>query len=301
MILLDYNQIALGVLTSPEFKPQLSGGDVETVKNLVRHATISTILSYKKKYGSKYGQVIIACDGRQYWRREVFPYYKAGRKKSRDNSDLNWKLIFDCLSEMRSDIKDVFPYPVIHIDRAEADDVIAVLTEWAQNNELIEQGLETEPQPILIVSSDKDFKQLHLYHGVKQWSPIQKKFVSATKKEIQEYKIQHIVKGDTGDGIPNLLSQDNVLITEGERQKPVSAKRLAEFIEQGKDACRTDEERRNWDRNEILVSFSRIPEDLKETIIQEYIQTQPKVDRNKIMNYLIKNKCRLLLNNLEEF
>jgi hypothetical protein len=300
MILLDYSQIALSVLTSPEFKAQLSG-DEETVKNLVRHATISTILSYKNKYGSKYGQVVIACDGRQYWRREVFPYYKAGRKKNRDNSDLNWKLIFDCLSEMREDIKQFFPYRVIHLDRAEADDVIAVLTEWAQDNELIEQGLESEPQPILIVSSDRDFKQLHLYPNVKQWSPIQKKFVTATKKEIQEYKIQHIVKGDPGDGIPNMMSRDDILVTEGERQKVVSSKRLEEFFQLGKDACKTDEERRNWDRNEVLVSFSRIPTDIKDAIIKEYIQSVPKVDRMGIMNYLIKHKCRLLLNSLEEF
>lgn len=300
MILIDYNQIALSVLTSPEFKVQLNG-DEETVKNLVRHATIATILSYKKKYGGKYGQVVIACDGRQYWRREVFPYYKAGRKKSRDNSDLNWKLIFDCLSEMRSDIKEFFPYRVVHLDRAEADDVIAVLTEWAQNNELIEQGLETESQPILIVSSDRDFKQLHLYHNVKQWSPMQKKFVTSTKKEIQEYKIQHIVKGDVGDGIPNMLSRDDILVTEGERQKVVSSKRLEEFFQLGKDACRTDEERRNWDRNEVLVSFSRIPTDLRDAIVNEYIQSEAKVDRMKIMNYLIKHKCRLLLNSLEEF
>lgn len=301
MIILDYNQIALSVLTSSEFKPKLSGGDEEVVKNLVRHATIATILSYKKKYGGKYGKVVIACDGREYWRKEVFPYYKANRKKNRDNSDLNWKLIFDCLSEMRSDIKEYFPYRVIHLNRVEADDIIAVLSEWAQDNELIEQGLDSEPQPILIVSSDRDFKQLHIYNNVKQWSPMQKKFVTATKKEIQEYKIQHIVKGDVGDGIPNMMSRDDVLVTEGERQKVVSAKRLEEFFERGKDACRTDEERRNWDRNETLVSFSKIPEDIKRDIIREYIQSNPKVDRMGIMNYLIKHKCRLLLNNLEDF
>jgi hypothetical protein len=300
MILIDYSQIALSVLTTPEFKSKLNG-DEETVKDLVRHATIATILSYKKKYGGKYGQVVIACDGRQYWRREVFPYYKASRKKNRDKSDLNWKLIFDCLSEIRNDIKEYFPYRVIHLDRSEADDIIAVITEWAQSNELIEQGLETEPQPILIVSSDKDFKQLHSYHDVKQWSPMQKKFVTSTKKEIQEYKIQHIVKGDVGDGIPNMMSRDDILVTEGERQKVVTAKRLEEFFELGKDACRSDEERRNWDRNEMLVSFSKIPEDIKTSIVNEYIQNVPKVDRMKIMNYLIKHKCRLLLNSLEEF
>jgi len=301
MIILDYNQIVLSVLTTPEFKSQLSSEDTDIIKNLVRHATLSTILSYKKKYSSKYGQLVIACDGRKYWRKEHFPYYKSGRKKSRDSSELNWKLIFDCLSEIRDDLNKVFPYQVIHLDRTEADDIIAVLSEWLQNNELVTQGLESEPQQILIVSSDKDFKQLHLYGNVKQWSPIQKKFVTSTKKEIQEYKIQHIVKGDAGDGVPNILSNDAVLITDGVRQKPVSSKRLDEFYDLGRDACRTDEERRNWDRNELLVSFTRIPDDIKRGIINEYINNKPRTDRMGIMNYLIKNKCRLLLNNLEEF
>lgn len=300
MILLDYNQVALSVLTCSEFKPQLAQGDEETVKNLVRHATLSTILSYKKKYGDKFGKMVIACDSRNYWRKEVFPHYKANRKKNRDASDLNWKLIFDCLSEMRNDIQTIFPYKVMNVDRAEADDVIAVLTEWVQDNELIEQGLETESQPVLIVSSDKDFKQLHTYKGVKQWSPFLKKFISATKKEIDEYKIEHIIRGDAGDGIPSVLCADDFLVNKEEHGRaPAVTKKIIEKYSNLNNL--NESELTRYCRNKTLVSFECIPKDVKESIITEYLNNNVKLDRMKIMQYLMTHKCRLLLDRIEEF
>ena len=166
MILVDYSQVALSAILS--FQRELKGTESE-VKNLIRHVTLSTIKSYKKKYGKDYGQIVICCDGRKYWRREFFEHYKAGRKKARDASDLDWGLIFDTLSEMRDDLSKHFPYKVMHIERCEADDIIAALTKWAQENELITEGLIEESQKILILSSDKDFKQLQLHPNVKQW------------------------------------------------------------------------------------------------------------------------------------
>ena len=162
------------------------------------------------------------------------------------------------------------------------------------------RGLEEEPQNILILSSDKDFKQLQSYKNVKQWSPMQKKYITATAKEIAEYKIEHIVKGDTGDGIPNILSKDDVFIL-NERQKPISAKRLKEFIDNGFDACKTSEERRNWQRNSCLVDFSFIPEDVSNLIIETYLNTKVNNDKMKIMNYLMEHRCRLLLDEIEDF
>jgi hypothetical protein len=188
----------------------------------------------------------------------------------------------------------------MHIDRAEADDIIAVLTKHLQENELIQQGLVEEPQKILILSSDKDFKQLQLYDTVKQWSPMQKKYVTATQREIIEYKIEHIVKGDAGDGVPNILSGDDVFMN-AERQKPVSAKRLQEFFENGFTACRNDEERRNWHRNSTLVDFQHIPEDVSKMILDSYISNKPTGDKMTVMNYLMENRCRLLLDELEDF
>jgi len=297
MILIDYSQVALAAILT--FQRELKGSESE-VKNLIRHVTLSTIKSYKKKYGKEYGEIVICCDGRKYWRKEFFEYYKGMRKANRDKSDLDWSLIFDTLSEMRTDIAKYFPYKVLHIDRAEADDIIAVITKYAQDNLLIQQGLVEEPQKILILSSDKDFKQLQLYPTVKQWSPMQRKYVTATQKEIIQHKIEHIVKGDAGDGVPNILSKDDVFMV-GERQKPMSAKRLQEFFENGFIACKNDEERRNWQRNATLVDFDFIPEDVSKTIINEYLNNKPTGDKMAIMNYLIEHKCRLLLDELEDF
>jgi hypothetical protein len=297
MILIDYSQVALAAILT--FQRELKGTESE-VKNLIRHVTLSTIKSYKKKYGKEYGDVVICCDGRKYWRKEFFEYYKGMRKSNREKSDLDWGLIFDTLSEMRTDLVKYFPYKVLHIDRAEADDIIAVMTKYVQENELVQEGLVEESQKILILSSDKDFKQLQLYPNVKQWSPMQKKYVTATKQEIIEYKIEHIVKGDAGDGVPNILSKDNVFM-EGERQKPMSAKRLQEFFDNGFIACKNDEERRNWHRNATLVDFDFIPEDVSKTIIDSYLNTKPTGDKMAIMQYLIDHKCRLLLDELEDF
>ena len=297
MILVDYSQVALAAILT--FQRELKGTESE-VKNLIRHVTLSTLKSYKKKYGKEYGELVICCDGRKYWRKEFFEFFKGMRKSNRDKSDLDWKLIFDTLSEMREDISQHFPYRVMHIDRAEADDIIAVMTQYLQENLLIQEGLVEEPQKILILSSDKDFKQLQLYPTVKQWSPMQKKYITATKKEIIEHKIEHIVKGDTGDGVPNILSKDDVFM-KGERQKPVSAKRLQEFFDNGFIACRNDEERRNWHRNTTLVDFDHIPPDVKESIIVSYISSKPKGDKMSIMNYLMEHRCRLLLDEIEEF
>jgi hypothetical protein len=297
MILIDYSQVALSTILT--FQRELKGTESE-VKNLIRHVTLSTIKSYKKKYGKEYGEIVICCDGRKYWRKEYFEFYKASRKKNRDASDLDWKLIFDTLTELREDIAKHFPYRVIHVDRAEADDVIACMTRWVQENQLVQEGLVEEPQKVLILSSDKDFKQLQLYPNVAQWSPMVKKFITASKKEIKEFMIEHIVKGDAGDGIPNILSKDDVFVL-GERQKPVSAKRLAEFIELGYDACRTDDEKRNWKRNSVLVAFDNIPPDVDEQIVVTYLNNKPTGDKMSIMNYLITHKCRLLLDDLEDF
>lgn len=301
MILVDYSQVALAAILT--FQRELKGTESE-VKNLIRHVTLSTIKSYKKKYGKEYGELVICCDGRKYWRKEFFEHYKASRKKNRDASSLDWHLIFDTLNEMRQDIAKHFPWRVVHVDRAEADDVIAVMTKWAQTNGLVEQGLINEPQKVLILSSDKDFKQLQLAPfssgNVRQWSPMQKKYIQASNKEIVDFTIEHIVKGDAGDGIPNILSKDDVFVV-GDRQKPVSAKRLAEFIEHGYDACKTDEERRNWHRNSTLVAFKHIPEDVEASIIETYISSKPTGDQMSVMNYLIEHRCRLLLDEVQDF
>ena len=289
MILLDYSQVCVAAILA--FSADLKKGSETEKKDLIRHVALNSIKSYKKKYGKDYGQMVIACDGRNYWRKEYFANYKGQRKKAREESDLDWKFIFETLNEIREDLKEHFKYKVIHVDRCEADDVIAVLTQSTQ-----EFG---QHEPVMIVSSDKDFKQLHVYDNVKQFSPMLKKQIVVNKKELHNWMIEHIVKGDAGDGIPNIMSKDDVFML-GERQKNVSSKRLEEFYKDGMVACKTDDERRNWTRNVHLINFGFIPDDIKESIMAAY-EVPPKGDKNAIMNYLIKNRCRNLLNEIEEF
>lgn len=273
------------------FSSDLKKGTDIDKENLIRHVVLSSIKSYKKKYGKEYGDIVIACDSRNYWRKEVFAHYKGSRKKAREASELDWSFIFNTLSKIKADLIEYFPYKVISVDRCEADDVIAVLTESTQ-----EFG---QYENVMIVSSDKDFKQLHKYDNVKQYSPMLKKLINVSQKELKAWLIEHIVKGDAGDGIPNIFSNDDVFMV-GERQKPVSAKRLAEFVSVGFAACKSEQERINWSRNVQLVDFAYIPMDVKDSIMAAF-EVTPKGDKNAIMNYLIKNKCRLLLDEIQEF
>lgn len=290
MILIDYSQVALANILS--FKHELKG-DENSIKNLIRHTVLSTLKYYKKRYGAEYGEMVICADGRHYWRRDQFKFYKAHRKKAREESDLNWQLIFDTLSEIRDDLANHFPYKVIHLDKAEADDIIGVLVKMTN-----EFG---EFQQNMIISSDKDFKQLQKYGNVKQFSPMQKKSVVLKQNEYDTFLIEHIVRGDPGDGIPNILSEDDIIMQEGARQRPITQKILKRFFAKGRDACETEEERTRWDRNEQLVDLNKIPTDISETILSQYLNNKPKGDKMSVYNYLIANRCRLLLDEIEEF
>ena len=289
MILIDYSQVCMAAIMA--FQGEIRKGTPEESKDLIRHVAVSSIKSYKKKYGREFGDVVICCDGMGYWRKEVFAHYKGMRKKSREASDFDWKFIFNTLSEIREDLRTEFPYKVLNVQRCEADDLIAVLTESTQ-----EFG---KNEKVMIVSSDKDFKQLHKYENVKQFSPMLKKLVVVNKKELSQWMVEHVVKGDAGDGVPNILSADDTFMS-GTRQKPVSAKRLEEFFAKGYDACATDEERRGWKRNATLVDFAFIPEELKDDVMNAY-EAPALGDKNSVFNYLVKNKCRVLLDEIDEF
>lgn len=298
MIILDYSQVALSNIFQFQSDLKKTNTNRDEAVNIIRHAILTGVKFYKKKYAQEYGEVVIACDGRNYWRKDIFPYYKAGRSKTRAQSDLDWKLIFDTISQIREELAENFPYKVVHVERAEADDVIATLCKWTQTNGTVDRGMFEEKQPVMIISSDGDFKQLHKYDNVKQWSPIQKKVVSCPNPKA--YLAEHIAKaGD--DGIPNVLSPDDVFVTEGTRQNKMTSKKLEAFVELGRDACENDTQRRNWDRNNALINLDLIPAEVEQQIVDTYTGMTPVNDKMKIMNYLIKNRCRLLLDDIEEF
>ena len=244
IILIDFNQTLISNLMS-----QISSNPTaELSEDLIRHMVLTSILSYKRKFSDKYGKMVFCTDDKKYWRKEFFPYYKANRKKMRDASKHDWNLIFNTLNKIRDEIADRFPYTVIRVEGAEADDVIATMCKYSQTNMLTQQGFDEIKEPILILSGDKDFLQLQKYPNVHQYSPILKKFL--VEKEPQKYLLEHILTGDSGDGIPNFLSNDAVFVTDGQRQKPIRKEKLAEWVSAENPELLFDETMlRNFKRN----------------------------------------------------
>jgi 5'-3' exonuclease len=293
MIVVDYSQTAISNLMA-----EIGGRtDIEIQVPLLRHMIINSIRGYKQKFGKDYGELVIACDNMRYWRKELFSFYKAGRKKAREDSGLDWKVIFEALNMIREELNLFFPYKVIDVDGAEADDIIAVLAKWSQTNDTNNLLFE-EPKPFLIISGDHDFIQLHKYENVKQYSPIQKKFVRSEQSP-ERYVFEHIIRGDKGDGIPNVLSADNSLV-EGIRQKPISTKKIEQWYKDQDELPQDAEFKQNYERNKKLISLEHIPEEIQQRIINTF-EGQPRKDKSKLLDFFVDNKMKNMLEVIEEF
>lgn len=282
MILLDYSQIAISNIIVQKLNDE----------SMIRHMILNSIRMYNKKYRNEYGQMVICADGMNTWRKEFFPYYKASRKKGREESSQDWHEIFRILHLVRDEIKDNLPYKVLHMEGIEADDIIGSLTMRTQ-----EFG---NHEPIMIVSSDKDFIQLQKFSNVKQFSPIQKKMV--TDSNPRQYLWNHILRGDSGDGIPNVLSDDDTFIEEGKSQSPLRQQKIDTWIENADNLKDHMDETtyRNFQRNKKLIDLTDIPEHLQQLIINTYDE-QSLAPKMKVLNYLIKKRCNQLIEVVEEF
>jgi hypothetical protein len=295
MIVIDYNQVAIGA-----FMAEIRGRtDIDVNLPLLRHMILNTIRSYNVKHKNKYGEVVIACDNRHYWRRSIFPYYKAGRKATRESSGMDWNSIFDALNIVREELDEVFPYPVINVDGAEADDVIGTLAELSQTigEESVLFG-DITPDPFLIVSGDHDFQQLQKYSNVSQWAPAQKKWVKI-KVPAQEVLMEHIIRGDKGDGVPNMLSPDNCFV-EGIRQKPIRKAQVDKWVKMKPEEWVTGDMASGYVRNSQLVDLTKTPQDIKDAIINSY-EAQTNKNKSHLLNYFIKNKMKHMIDIIDEF
>lgn len=286
MILIDLNQVLLSGIMA-----QIAGQKkLKLEEGLVRHMILNVLRTHVKNFKNEYGEVVLCCDNRKYWRKEFFPFYKAGRKKSREKSDLDWHLIFDMLSKFKIELKENFPYKVIDVEGAEADDIIGTL---APRHVMHEN--------ILIVSSDGDFLQLQMYNGrsdykIKQYNPAQKKFV-ISENPLEELKMK-IITGDKGDGIPNIISPSDCFVREV-RQTPITKGKMDKFLKEHYSDY-DDMAKTGFTRNQTLIDLSLIPGDIKEKIINTYDEVKP-ASRSKLLNYFIENKLKNLMDVIEEF
>ena len=255
---------------------------------MVRHMILNSLRMYRQSYFREYGELVISYDSKHYWRRDYYPEYKASRKKTRNNSGHDWDDIFECLNMIKEEITDNFPYKVLEVYGAEADDIIAALC----------LELEFDNGNTLILSGDKDFVQLQTYNNVKQYSPITKKFIN--NGDPAEYLYEHILKGDTSDGVPNVLSPDNTFV-DGLRQKPLSKKKIAEWAGPlCEQLLPNDEVRRNFQRNKKLIDLRESPKELFLECLKAY-EDAPEGDRSKLLNYFIENRLQELMNSIGEF
>jgi len=286
MILVDMNQVTISNLMMQIGSKRKNDVD----ENLVRHMVLNSLRMYRSRFGEEYGELVLCYDSKKYWRRDYFPNYKSNRKKDREASGLDWNLIFETLNNIRDEIRDNFPYKVLEVEGAEADDCIATIVEY----------VSTTPnafEKVLVLSGDKDFIQLQKHSFVKQYSPVLKKFVNGQDPRL--YIKEHILKGDRSDGIPNFLSSDNTFVDEL-RQKPLAKKKLETWVDlEPEDFC-TEEMMRNYQRNKTLIDLDCIPSDLKVTILEEY-QKPPKGERSKLLNYFIQKRLRNLMNDIGDF
>jgi len=280
MIIIDMNQIAVANLMM-----NLKMNKSKTVdESMVRHMILNSIRMYRTEHRNEYGEVVLTWDSKHSWRRDYFPEYKASRRKGREESNLDWDDIFTTLNKIRKEIKENFPYKYLEVFGAEADDIIGSLCE------------ENRDEKIMIISGDKDFIQLQKYSNVTQWSPITKKQVNGFDPTI--YLKEHILKGDTSDGVPNVLSPDNTF-TDGLRQRPLTRKKIQSWLVGGGSDW-NDEVKRNFQRKVTLIDLTQTPEELKNQIRLEY-NNAPHGDRSKLLNYFMKNKLRELTENIGEF
>ena len=282
MIIFDYQQIAISNLME-----QIGSSKTSVDESLVRHMILNTIRTYVKKFKESHGpEVIIACDNRNYWRRDYFPHYKAGRKKARAASGHDWSSIFESLNKIREELKESSPYKVIDVDGAEADDIIGTL---------VQKHSATEK--VMILSSDKDFAQLQRYPNVEQFSPILKKFIKEPFPLVQLKQL--IIRGDKGDGIPNILSSDDIFVVGG-RQKPITESKIIKWINQDPKEFCNDEMFRNFSRNELMIDLTKVPTELKEKILNTYESSKGKT-KQEFMNYMIANRLKNLIEVAHEF
>lgn len=282
-LLIDLNQLLISNLMMSLDKKSLKNMD----EGLIRHMCVNTLRSYVKQFKSKYPNVILCCDNRHYWRKDFFPFYKAHRKFDREASELDWNLIFDTLNKLRDELKQNFPYKVLDVQGAEADDVIAVLSaRLSPSNE------------VMILSSDKDFGQLQKYANVSQYSPTLKRLIKIDNPSA--FIKEHVIRGDRGDGIPNFLSPDNVFVTGG-RQRKISSKRMEEWLKQDVDTiCETDELLRGFKRNQTLIDFDYIPVEVQTRIVDAY-ESATTGRKDKLLEYFMKHDLMVMLENVEDF
>ena len=288
MIIVDFS----GVFMAAVHTDLRSNDDVNI--DFIRHLVMNRLRMYNKKYRKEYGEMVICLDKTHKphynWRYDYFDHYKASRSKSREESPIDWDGIYNHINTIIEEMRKYLPYKVVEVKKCEADDLIAVLCE---NKDPMEK--------FMIISGDKDMKQLQRYPNVKQFSPITKK--QLVEKEPLKYIREHVIRGDGGDGVPNMYSEDDHFVNPNSgRQKAVTKKFLESVLERPEHFIYGDDEelKRKYERNRQMIDLSYIPQEWKDKI-QEALDEATAPKANRLYSYFMKNRMNLMLDYIEDF
>ena len=283
MILLDFSNIIVGSIMVAHKIPN----EERTSEDFIRHLVLNSVRNYRTKHKARFGEIVVCTDNMSSWRKTEYQYYKAHRKIKREKQDkegMDWSALFQTINKIILEIDEFFPYKVVSVPHAEGDDIIAVL---ARN----------QHEKNIIISSDKDFTQLQKYKNIKQYSPIQKKML--TVSDPYKYLKEHIIRGDKGDGIPNILSADDCIV-EGVRQKPISKKKVELWMNEKPEHFCKNGMAEKWERNRKLIDFDCIPTELATSIVSEY-EKEKTPKQGQLLNYFISKKLKYLMEHIGDF
>jgi len=283
MILLDYSAVAIA---SMMISLKLEGEKLTDFFAL--HMILNSIRTSNKRFKREFGKMVICCDHERNWRKESFQYYKYKRNKDKKNSDVDWNLIYKCLDFVQDEIDKGFPYLVVEVPNAEADDIIGALGTYATEIK----------EPTVIVSNDKDFVQLHSEY-VCQYRPCESAFTRHPNPKLHLKEL--ILRGDGDDGIPNIKTADDHFTIEGKRQKSMYQKDLDVWLYDDELSFLTDETKENYYRNERLIDLSFTPEDIRSEAVVKYKICKVRPNKPKMTQFFMKNKLRNLHEKINDF
>ena len=278
MIIIDYS----GVATASILGTMYALNSQPLSINLARHTILKAIASYNLMFKKDYGNIVIACDSKYYWRKDIFPFYKCKRAKARDDSDVDWNIVHEYVNTVKEELKEWMHWPVLEVYGAEADDIIFALVPNLNEN-------------VMIISRDHDLKQLQTFPYVQQYNPVEDRMEIC--EDPSRFIFDHIVKGDSGDSIPNIWSAENSFAL-SIRQKPATQKRIDPIWNNGNITVPPELQDR-YNLNKKLVAYYSVPEDLKINIQEAYNKESGK--KRDILKYFQKFRLRNLTESLQDF
>lgn len=294
-VLIDFNNIiyASFFMEIKNNALQETGGN----EYLLRHMFYTKLLALKREFHAKPADMYICMDHKVNWRKRHFEYYKASRAKKREESEIDFQFLFDLMDSMESEMKTSLPFNVLREEGLEADDWIAILSET--------------DQPVIVVSTDKDFYQLLTKPNVKIYNHVKLETVTLSKPPHVEKWVK-ILNGDTGDGIPNVFSDSDTFICEEKRQKAFGERKAEMLLNEVapmlifpepilKEHFKKLGLLENFNRNNLLINFDEIPDEIRKKANDTIQMLKPSMNQVRMLAYLTQKNLVQLSSRVHEF